>query len=835
MATVITDSWVQIRDPQLDTVFYANPSTGECLLEKPRNVSLHPVLGIEWWELWDDNHNLPYYYNTTNGQTGWDLPSTGTIIPLKKIQNSSIGKRLSVVFAQDDDTIIDIGKDSKQRASGLLLSPNHHHNHNHQHVVPPLKNYNNQQDDFVFHNNNNINHNNHITINNNDDYKNSTMNTSENTNKNTTNNTTNNTTINSTNNSSNNTPNNIPNNITNNTINNTVNHTTNNTIITTTPASPIKSSSRDVDLKIDHSKNSLNSSNTLINDNNNDKSSQGQVKLSESQNSSTSTSASRPITPPNAVNNGIESYVNMQQQSFKIIPPNKSLIAADKARKTGISNPVVNFDAATAMKPTGNLYQDLQRKKPAYKIHTRKLSTGEVITLPPELQEDISKFRIDGFARKYFTTHKKGIFRRKVPVEKMLLFQKDLISQPLMTLNTNIQKDAIKCFKVIQRIMGDRSKGRNGPINVLEDIQWLLDRGISHGELRDEIYVQICKQLNENPHSESIRKGWELLCVIAVTFPPSKNFEAYLMQFIMEHFTYANQIDILSKHVHNRLTKICKRGPRGKVLTLSEIERAREAPFHPSVFGETLEFIMNLQAKSFPHLKIPRILPFLSNSILELNGQSSEGIFRVPGDADYVTELKLRIEKNRYDMSGITDPNVPSSLLKLWLRDLAEPLIPNKFYEKCIRYSEDARAVEIVKQLPLINQRVVVYTIDFLQKFANPQIAKMTKMNVHNLAMVFAPNFLRCPSENLAVIFENTKYEQAFLRTLLLNLNSIDFFDDDENLSISSNKNYGKDESYNRQYNGNHRMNGNHKLKEYNNSENGNNNNDENGGGQQLS
>lgn len=47
------------------------------------------------------------------------------------------------------------------------------------------------------------------------------------------------------------------------------------------------------------------------------------------------------------------------------------------------------------------------------------------------------------------------------------------------------------------------------------------------------------------------------------------------MQFTMEHFTHANQIDILSKHVHNRLMKICKRGPRGKVLTLSEIERAR--------------------------------------------------------------------------------------------------------------------------------------------------------------------------------------------------------------------------------------------------------------------
>jgi hypothetical protein len=53
-----------------------------------------------------------------------------------------------------------------------------------------------------------------------------------------------------------------------------------------------------------------------------------------------------------------------------------------------------------------------------------RFKNREVITLPPELQQDINKFRIDGFARKYFTTHKKGIFRRKVPVEKMLLFQK---------------------------------------------------------------------------------------------------------------------------------------------------------------------------------------------------------------------------------------------------------------------------------------------------------------------------------------------------------------------------------------------------------------------------
>lgn len=46
-------------------------------------------------------------------------------------------------------------------------------------------------------------------------------------------------------------------------------------------------------------------------------------------------------------------------------------------------------------------------------------------------------------------------------------------------------------------------------------------------------------------------------------------------------------------------------------------------------------------------------------------------------------------------------------------------------------------------------------------------VIEHTLMNVFNLAMVFAPNFLRCPSVNLTTIFENSKYEQIFLKTLI--------------------------------------------------------------------
>jgi len=48
----------------------------------------------------------------------------------------------------------------------------------------------------------------------------------------------------------------------------------------------------------------------------------------------------------------------------------------------------------------------------------------------------------------------------------------------------------------------------------------------------------------------------------------------------------------------------------------------------------------------------------------------------------------------------------------------------------------------------------------------------MTKMTVNNLAMVFAPNFLRCPSDNPQTIFENAKLEQNFVRNLILHLNT---------------------------------------------------------------
>jgi len=52
---------------------------------------------------------------------------------------------------------------------------------------------------------------------------------------------------------------------------------------------------------------------------------------------------------------------------------------------------------------------------------------------------------------------------------------------------------------------------------------------------------------------------------------------------------------------------------------------------------------------------------------------------RVPGDIDEVNSLKLEMDKGRLPMEMLRDPHVPASLLKLWFRELEDPLIPEEY------------------------------------------------------------------------------------------------------------------------------------------------------------
>ena len=77
---------------------------------------------------------------------------------------------------------------------------------------------------------------------------------------------------------------------------------------------------------------------------------------------------------------------------------------------------------------------------------------------------------------------------------------------------------------------------------------------------------------------------------------------------------------------------------------------AQDAAFYPSVYGESLDRIMEIQARSYPNSKVPVILPFLADGIITLGGPQCEGTFRIPGDGDSVAELKARMDRGHYQL-----------------------------------------------------------------------------------------------------------------------------------------------------------------------------------------
>jgi len=56
--------------------------------------------------------------------------------------------------------------------------------------------------------------------------------------------------------------------------------------------------------------------------------------------------------------------------------------------------------------------------------------------------------------------------------------------------------------------------------------------------------------------------------------------------------------------------------------------------------------------------------------------------------------------------------------------------------------------------------------------FVEPDNVSVTKMDVSNLAMVWAPNCLRCQSTDPLVVFENARKEMSFMRLLIDNLDT---------------------------------------------------------------
>lgn len=84
--------------------------------------------------------------------------------------------------------------------------------------------------------------------------------------------------------------------------------------------------------------------------------------------------------------------------------------------------------------------------------------------------------------------------------------------------------------------------------------------------------------------------------------------------------------------------------------------------------------------------------------------------------------------------------NDVASLLKSWVRNLADPLVPFALVSNLMKL-KDKDYIGFVKSLPNIHNVTLGYLIGFLQQMAKAE--KTTKMDSRNLAIMFGPNVVQ--------------------------------------------------------------------------------------------
>eukprot|EP00731_Ephydatia_muelleri_P012605 Em0006g1499a len=275
--------------------------------------------------------------------------------------------------------------------------------------------------------------------------------------------------------------------------------------------------------------------------------------------------------------------------------------------------------------------------------------------------------------------------------------------------------------------MGDKKTRRDRHSVAME----IASRGWENKSLRDEIYIQLCKQTSANERASSIERGWELFTICLAFFPPTVKFCSYLEGYLYKHiapseFDLGVPVEVYAQYCHKKVEKMTQMGAKKglKRPTLVEIIHAKEMPFKPSMFGTTVEELFEFEKQKFPerhsfkpgHVWIPWVVEVLVETVLKLNGPQTEGIFRVPGDIDEVNTLLLHMDKGVPPPDSLTDPHIPASLLKLWFRELEEPLIPENYYQECIlNYDKCSNAISLVRSLPDMNREILTYIIRFLR------------------------------------------------------------------------------------------------------------------------
>ena len=155
-------------------------------------------------------------------------------------------------------------------------------------------------------------------------------------------------------------------------------------------------------------------------------------------------------------------------------------------------------------------------------------------------------FTLDSYAKwresDEWASEKLGLGGKKELADGMKRWTRDPIHASLTRLpSKDTNKLACKAFKRLLVYCGDRtSDGGDKSVGSYEVLRELLDIGLQHKEVRDELFIQLMKQLTANPNTDSERRVWTAMYCALETFPPGSDLENILEIFLSKHVLYGS-------------------------------------------------------------------------------------------------------------------------------------------------------------------------------------------------------------------------------------------------------------------------------------------------------
>ncbi|XP_068457556.1 active breakpoint cluster region-related protein isoform X1 [Clinocottus analis] len=167
------------------------------------------------------------------------------------------------------------------------------------------------------------------------------------------------------------------------------------------------------------------------------------------------------------------------------------------------------------------------------------------------------------------------------------------------------------------------------------------------------------------------------------------------------------------------------------------------------VFGVKINVVTKRERSKVPYIVRQCI------EEVEKRGIDEVGIYRISGVATDIQALKAAFDTNTKDilvMLSDMDINAIAGTLKLYFRELPEPLLTDRLYPafmEGIALSDPAAKencmMHLLRSLPDPNLMTFLPVLEHLKRVAEKE--PVNKMSLHNLATVFGPTLLR-PSES---------------------------------------------------------------------------------------